>query len=1404
MQNNYLLRCFFGSLVSVPVFLSAQCPFSVNAGEDVYVCTVPQQIMLNGEIESPYINYLWTTQFGQPLPGYATLTPVVNISQTSSYILNARSFDPADNLIVNEDFEQGNTGFSSDMQYSPGDLLNPGTYDVLTNPQSANPNYYSCGDHTSGSGNMLVANCPAGPNLKAWCQTVAVTPHTEYYYSFWATRALDATPSVGLYLNDKFACAAVIPVQPCMWENAHGIWDSGVKTSVQVCFEKFSPNPGVLAIDDIIFAPVCKATDTVTVNVVNVQAKASPPVSYIDCEGANLTLNGSGSTTGPKITYNWETPDGNIVSGQNTLNPVVNASGTYTLTVSVENGIGDCPKTATVSVGNANQPQVTITSPQPLTCISNAILAGHSSQPAASAYHWTAELGGNIVSGTNNPSVIVDKPGLYTLLVTNSTTGCTAEATFTVDAPPGIPVANAGAGAITCAQPQANLSGAGSSTGPNFAYAWSTSGGNIVSGQDSLYAVAGTPGVYVLLVTNTANKCAATDTVTVKVETGALPVNILPADTITCVRSSVTLTTDSATYRVHNTYKWKTLAGGNIVSGADSLAPVVNAPGLYVLLATDTLNACTGTDTVVVVANADAIIAIANAPETLTCTHKSVALNADGSNPDPALKYMWSTSGGNIVSGADSPTPIVDAPGIYQLLLTNPTNGCTATDLAEVTADLVAPAVELSVSGTINCHNATVDLQNSGTGASGPLDHVWSGPDGSVTNTGANPVLTVNQPGNYSLVVTNTQNGCADTAGLAVVQRDNVAATLTAQQNASCFGAADGALGVTAGGGDGAYTYLWSNGAGTPSLGNLAAGTYSVVVTDGENCTASVEASVAQPDELFAVASATPVSAPGASDGTAAASPQGGTAPYTFLWENGGTTPSITGLPAGSYTVTVADARGCTAVQTVIVSDAGCALLADFQTVSPSCFGAANGQATIFPVNGLAPYVYAWTSGATEQTAAGLAAGTYGVTVTDANGCPFSGTVSLDDPPLLTLVMESVVNTDCPTSAEGSAAVLASGGTGAVGIAWNNGQTGPVATGLAAGMYTAIATDANGCTAATTIVVQPLDLEAPLIQAGATTVPLGMAGAVSLTLQLLGATVTDNCTVAGVQINPKEFDCFDLGEQQVIISAQDESGNSTTETILVTIVDDEAPKLECPPGISRCFADNPVEYDPPVAFDNCLALGGFFNLMSGLPSGSLFPEGTTTNTYTYTDMQGNTGSCSFAVTILSPLLVTLDSVIHDIDNQNIGGIQVTVGGSMPGYSYAWLKNGAAVATTEDLSGAGAGLYTLLVTDVFGCNTEAGPFEVTSVVHTDNPDLTGLIAVFPNPASGLVHVVLPDELLDSDVYLTGFDATGRKVLEQQSSRRKQLTLDLTPVADGLYSILIQSGQGQTLRTIFIVR
>jgi hypothetical protein len=180
------------------------------------------------------------------------------------------------------------------------------------------------------------------------------------------------------------------------------------------------------------------------------------------------------------------------------------------------------------------------------------------------------------------------------------------------------------------------------------------------------------------------------------------------------------------------------------------------------------------------------------------------------------------------------------------------------------------------------------------------------------------------------------------------------------------------------------------------------------------------------------------------------------------------------------------------------------------------------------------------------------------------------------------------------------------------------------------------------------------------------------------------------------------------------------------------------------------------------------------------------------------------GTCSFDVTILSQIVVKLDTLMHDVNNQNIGSIQVSVDGGLPGYTYEWTKNGQVFAGTEDLNGIGTGVYTLLVTDAFGCKTQVLSYEVSNIVNTENPGLAEQIVVFPNPSSGLVYVVFPDELPGSEVYLTAFDGTGRKVLEQQTGKQKQVSLDLSRFADGLYFILVRVEQEQAVWKIFVVR
>src|SRR5690606_23485980 len=139
-------------LFLLPLTANAQCPITVNAGEDIYLCAPPTPTQLNGSIDGDYLNFFWTPTTG--MSGANTLTPTVNVNSTISYVLTARAADMGNNLIINGDFESGNSDFTSDYIYNPGDLVPEGYYDVIDNPQADHPGFAACDDHTSGDGNM--------------------------------------------------------------------------------------------------------------------------------------------------------------------------------------------------------------------------------------------------------------------------------------------------------------------------------------------------------------------------------------------------------------------------------------------------------------------------------------------------------------------------------------------------------------------------------------------------------------------------------------------------------------------------------------------------------------------------------------------------------------------------------------------------------------------------------------------------------------------------------------------------------------------------------------------------------------------------------------------------------------------------------------------------------------------------------------------------------------------------------------------------------------------------------------------------------------------------------------------------------------------------------------------------
>lgn len=278
----------------------------------------------------------------------------------------------------------------------------------------------------------------------------------------------------------------------------------------------------------------------------------------------------------------------------------------------------------------------------------------------------------------------------------------------------------------------------------------------------------------------------------------------------------------------------------------------------------------------------------------------------------------------------------------------------------------------------------------------------------------------------------------------------------------SCEGGNDGTATATGSTGTAPYSYAWSASAGLQSTSTaiaLSAGSHSVTITDALGCIYSGIAIVAEPPVLSAVL--TPVNpACGASDGIVSANGFGGNGTYSYLWSTGGTSALISGLNAGSYTVTVTDAQGCTVTESTTLFDNGAPSITD-NASDATCFGACNGTAIITATGGTTPFTYQWSTGESTPVLSGLCAGDYSLTVTDANGCAIAHTTTIGQPIQMSLSVNGA-SAGCGQS-DGSASVLASGGAGTFSYLWSTGGTTANIVGLAAGSYTVTVTDDNGC-----------------------------------------------------------------------------------------------------------------------------------------------------------------------------------------------------------------------------------------------------------------------------------------------------------------------------------------------------
>ena len=737
------------------------------------------------------------------------------------------------------------------------------------------------------------------------------------------------------------------------------------------------------------------------------------------CSGSNVILTAPAVAGG---SYSWSGPG--IVGSTTGQTATVNVSGTYFVTVTPYQGAG-CAYSLSIPVTFSSMSS-SISGSTNVNCFGgntgSATVLPSGGNPAYT-YAWSPS-GGNGATGNNLTA------GNYTVTVTDAG-GCTKTATVAITQP---------AAALSTTPSQTNLNCfsvcngtasviAGGGT-PNYTYAWSPSGG-ASSAASSLCA-----GNYVVTITDSKG-CTKTQSYTITQPTALS--NTVSSTLSGCAVNNGTASVSASGGTPGYTYAWP--PSGQTTPTATGLAG-----GTYTVIVTDS-KGCSKTSTVNVGnTNAPTVSSTSSTPAGCSVNNGTATANATGGTPN--YTYAWSPGGQNTQTANGL------AGGTYTCIITD-ANGCSVSTTVNVGLASSPTTSASSTQSTCTAANGTGTANPSG--GTGAYTYSWS-PSGQITQT-----ATGLGSGNYSVLVTDA-NGCTASATISVTSANGPTLTASTLTNVSCNGGNNGTASTSVTGGTPGFTYSWSNGQATSTATGLSAGTYTVTVTDANSCSYVTTTTVTQPTLLASSSTHTNVTCNGSNTGSATINPSGGTPGYTYLWNNGQLTQTATGLIAGSYSVTVTDLNGCTATNTVSITQPT-VLAASASSVNAACNGGTTGSATVTPSGGTPGYTYAWLPyGGNASAATNLGAGNYSVTITDANGCSAIQTVSITQPSVLSST-QIQTNVNCNGGNNATATVTPAGGTSPYTFAWSpSGGNAATASNLIAGSYQCTVTDSHGCT----------------------------------------------------------------------------------------------------------------------------------------------------------------------------------------------------------------------------------------------------------------------------------------------------------------------------------------------------
>ncbi|WBV60391.1 choice-of-anchor L domain-containing protein [Chryseobacterium camelliae] len=564
------------------------------------------------------------------------------------------------------------------------------------------------------------------------------------------------------------------------------------------------------------------------VKAAQIVATIDPPAT-LTCTTPQITLNGSASTYPAGSTFSWTTTGGTIVSGANTLSPVVSAAGVYTLTISntfaPDNVV--CTSVANVTVtGNSAPPTTTLTASKVLICAGESVTL---TAGGGTTYTWTG------LPGTGNTQIV--SPATTTTYTVNAigANGCPSQtpATITIEVSQPITVQNATL--IKCYQPgnitydltSAQTQITSTVTGVTFAYyvnqADAIAGNTNTIATPTAFPSAGNQTVYVLV--KNGGCSYVVDLLLLKSQVTTL--TIAAPQNITCTVSQITLNASSSVIPTGSTIAWTT-TGGNIVSGVNTLTPVVNAGGIYTLTVSNTsqpgnLN-CTYTANVTVTEDKVAPVASLTSSVTQICVGESVTLTATG-----GATYNW----GNGLTGNGSTQTVSPVVTTTYTVHAVGANGCISQNPASVTVVVGPPTAGISASKSKICAGEPVTLL-----ATGGVTYNWIG----LTGTGNTQVVTPTTTTTYTVYALGG-NGCSSVNPATITIEVVPAIVSTLEDVYACAGDS----GIFDAGAGPNYTYLWSNGVTTQTMTTNIPGTYTVEISNG-TCSKIFTAHLYNPD----------------------------------------------------------------------------------------------------------------------------------------------------------------------------------------------------------------------------------------------------------------------------------------------------------------------------------------------------------------------------------------------------------------------------------------------------------------------------------------------------------------------------------------------------------------------------